>query len=159
MGSGGGNWPNDRLETTYREARAVIESQNGTMADIDNKAMQTVRLNTVLIGLLLAAANVAGPTIFEPYSFGLSIFALAGSVFLGLVTYNESDLFVGPRGEFIERLVADEIEGSWQAGLLVTFAGMISKNSGEIDRSSSLLTGTQGLLMLGIVAAIVSVAI
>lgn len=159
MGSGGGNWPNDRLETTYREARAVVESQNGTMADIDNKAMQTVRFNTVLIGLLLAAANATSPNVFEPYGFGLSIFALTGSVFLGLVTYDESDLFVGPSGDYIEELAADETVDPWHEDLVVAFAGMISKNSREIERNSWLLSATQALLMLGIVAAITSVII
>lgn len=159
MGGGGGNWPNDRVETTYREARSVVEAQNDTMADIDNKAMQTVRFNTVLIGLLLAAINAASPTIFEPNSFGVAIVALTGSVILGLVTYNESDLFVGPRGEYIEELVAGETEDSWYEDLIDAFAGMISENSSEIDRNSWLLTATQGMLMLGIVAAVASIVI
>lgn len=155
----GGNWPNDRLETTYVEARAVVEAQNATMADIDNKAMQTVRFNTVLIGLLLAAANAASPSIFEPVSFGISIVALALPVLLGLITYNESDLFVGPSGEYIEELAADGTEDPWHEDLLETFAGMISSNSTDIDWNSWLLTGTQTLLMIGIVAGIASIAI
>lgn len=153
----GGNWPNDRAETTYLEARAVIEAQNDTMADIDNKAMQTVRFNTILLGLLLAAANASSPAIFEPYSFGLSILGLTASVFIGLVTYNESGLFVGLRGKFVEELASDETENSWHQDLLDTFAGMISENSSDIDRNSWLLTATQGTLMIGIVAAIASV--
>lgn len=159
MGGGDGNWPNDRVETTYREARSVVEAQNDTMADIDSKAMQTVRFNTVLIGLLLAATNAASPSIFEPTSFGVAIVALTGSVILGLVTYNESDLFVGPGGEYIEELVAGETEDPWYEDLVDAFAGMISENSGEIDRNSWLLTATQGMLMLGIVAAVASIVI
>jgi len=159
MASRGGTWPDDRFETTYMEARSVIESQNDTMADIDNKAMQTVRLNTVLIGLLLATANATSPRIFQSYSFGVSIVALTVSVFLGLVTYNESDLFVGPSGEYIEELVAGGTGRPWHEDLLETFAGMISENGSEIDRSSWLLTATQVLLVLGIVAAIASVVI
>lgn len=54
-----GDWQNDRMWTTYREARAVIEPQNDTMSAIDAKAMRTARLNVLLVGLLLTAVQVA----------------------------------------------------------------------------------------------------
>lgn len=157
MATGGDTWPNDRLETTYQEARCVIEAQNATMTDIDNKAMQTVRFNTILIGLLLAAANAASTAIFETVSFGIAIFALTLSVLLGLVTYNESDLFVGPSGEYIEELAGDDTNDPWHEDLLEPFAGMISRNSDDIVWNSWLLTATQACLIIGIIAAIVSV--
>ena len=47
------DWPDERREIAYIEARAVIDAQNTTMTDIDDKAMRTVRLNTVLLGLLV----------------------------------------------------------------------------------------------------------
>lgn len=159
MGEEGGNWPNDRLETTYQEARSVIEAQNATMADIDSKAMQTVRFNTILIGLLLAAANVTTPSLFEPISFGLSIAALVMSVLLGMITYNESDLFVGPSGKYIEELTHGGTTDPWYEDLLETFAGMISKNASDIVWNSWLLTGTQATLIIGIMLGILSVVI
>lgn len=79
-----GNWGSDRLETTYGEARTVIQAQNDTMADVDDNAIQTVRFNTILIGLLLTAANAASPSIFHPPLFGAGIASLVGSIFLGL---------------------------------------------------------------------------
>jgi len=155
----GSSWGGDRLETTYREARAVIQAQNDTMADIDDKAVQTVRFNAVLVGLLLTAANLAGPSLFHPRLFGIGIASLVGSILLGLVTYNESDLFVGPRGSYILTLAHGETDAPWDVDLLESLAGMVSQNSEEIDRNSRHLTVTQASLVLGVVATTLSVAI
>lgn len=155
----GGGWRDARLEITYGEARSVIESQNQTMADIDDKAIQTVRINAILIGLLLTAANVAGQSVFHPTLFGSGIALLAGSILLGLVTFNESDLFVGPRGPYLVALTHGETTDSWDIDLLESLAGMVSRNDDEIDRTSKLLTITQAMLIGGIIAAILAVAI
>lgn len=154
-----GNWGGDRLEPTYGEARTVLQAQNDTMADIDDKAMQTVRFNTVLIGLLLTAANAASPSIFHPPLFGAGIVTLVGSIFLGLVTYIESDLFVGPRGAYVVALTHGETIDSWDVDLLESLAGMVPQNSGELVRNSWLLTGAQVMFMVGIVTSILSVVI
>lgn len=155
----GGSWRDDRHEITYGEARAVIEAQNRTMADVDEKAIQTVRFNTVLVGLLLAAANVSGPSTFHPTFFGLGIASLAGSMFLGLITYDESNLFVGPRGSYIVALTRGEPPEPWDVDLLESLAAMVSTNDGEIERNAKLLTATQATLVVGVVTAVLSVAI
>lgn len=159
MAPGDSDWPNDRVETAYKEARAVIEAQNSTMADIDNKAMRTVRLNAVLIGLLLAAANAVDTFIFEPNLLVLSIVALGLSILFGMFTYNESDLYVGPKGEYIEELADGSMGEIWHQDLLQTFSGMITDNGNEIHWNSLLLTISQAGLAIGLGAAILSVLI
>lgn len=155
----GGSWRENRLEITYGEARAVIEAQNRTMSDIDDKAIQTVRFNTVLVGLLPTAANVAGPSTFHPTLFGAGIGSLAGSMFLGVVTYGESNLFVGPRGSYMVALARGETTEPWDVDLLESLAGLISTNDGEIDLNSKLLMVTQAMLVFGVITAIISVII
>lgn len=159
MPEASGSWRNDRLETSYVEARTVIEAQNATMADIDDKAVQTVRFNAVLVGLLLAAANAAGPSIFHPQLFVGGIVSPTASILFGLVTYNESDLFVGPSGRYIATLVRAETVDSWDVDLVESLAGMVSKNSDEVIRNSRLLTITQALLVSGVVSSVLSVGI
>lgn len=164
MGLGGLDWSPDRVASIYHEARAVIESQNETMADIDEKAMRTVRFNVLVVGVLLTAAEVAGaggrprPASFHPFLLSVAVLTLLLSVVLGVVTYNESDLYVGLDGHYIEVLVRAE-PGDRRADreVLRTFAGMISENAEEIAWNSKLLTLTQASLVLGVLKAVAAV--
>lgn len=165
MGVGGLDWSDDRMESVYLEARAVVEAQNETMSDIDAKAMRTVRFDVLLVGVLLTAAQVAGTSgvaeaeVFQHALLLLAVAALLASVVLGVVTYNESDLYVGLDGRYIEALAGDEPEnGRWDRDVLRTFAGMISENAEQIAWNSWLLPLTQAALVLGVLAGVASVA-
>lgn len=102
-----GDWPGKRQEIAYTEARAVIEAQNATMTDIDDKAMRTVRLNAVLLGLLVTGLQFA-PGLFARTALEVTFAFLIGSTICGVITYNESNLYVGPRGDYVEALAKDE---------------------------------------------------
>lgn len=151
-------WTNDRLEVAYGEARAVIEAQNTTMADIDDKAMRTVRLTAVLIGLLLTAMRADSSIFHEPWFFvSISFFVLAGIV--GITTYDESDLYVGSDGAYLETLANDSaVTPSWDAEMVETYAGMVSENYADLQHNATLLKWTQTTLILGIVTAVLSIA-
>lgn len=154
-----GEWSNRRYQTAYEEGRAVVNAQNETLADIDDKAMRTTRLNAILIGLLIAAVEYA-PNQFHHISLSLAFGALVLSTIFGAVTYNESNLFVGPRGKYIERLANGETDVEpWDEDLAKLFSGLISENHSEIRRNSRLLDVTLGLLIGGIVAAVIAVGI
>lgn len=151
------SWSNERRETVHEEARAVIDAQNGTMSDIDNKAMWTVRLTAILIGLLVTGVQFA-PDAFQQdwLEYALGSFAVSG--FLGIITYNESNLFVGPKGEYVEELARGEYEEEdWDEDLLITFAGMISENYDDIRRNARLLSATLLALGVGILFIILSI--
>lgn len=154
-----GDWPDKRREIAYTEARAVIDAQNATMADIDDKAMRTVRLNAVILGLLVTAFEFAAD-MFNTVALSMAFVLLIISTVCGVITYNESNLYVGPRGEYIEDLARDDFSNPpWEEDLLVTMAGMIAENYDDIRRNSNWLTATQVALVLGIGTAIVAVAI
>lgn len=153
------SWPDKRREIAYAEARSVIDAQNATMTDIDDKAMRTVRLNAVLLGLLVTGIQFA-PEMFDGTVLQASFVLLVGSTVCGVITYNESNLYVGPRGEYIEDLAASDFSNSpWEEDLLQTMAGMIAENYDDIRRNSRLLTATQASLVLGIGSAVVAAAI
>ncbi|AGB32490.1 hypothetical protein Natpe_2684 [Natrinema pellirubrum DSM 15624] len=153
------DWPDKRRETAYTEARAVIDAQNTTMADIDDKAMRTVRLNTILLGLLVTGLQFA-PGMFHMGGLQAAFGFLILSTLCGVITYNESNLYVGPRGEYIEDLAEDDFpDPPWEEDLLETMAGMIAENYDDIRRNSGLLTATQATLVLGIIGAVTAVAI
>lgn len=90
----------------------------------------------------------------------LSVGSLVISTILGIVTYNESDLYVGPQGSYVELLAhGAPTDARWDQHLLKTFGGMISENADDIDWNSALLTATQGAIILGIVSGVLSVLI
>lgn len=153
------DWPDKRREIAYTEARAVINAQNTTMSDIDDKAMRTVRLNAVLLGLLVTGLQFA-PDMFHITALQGAFVSLIVSTVCGVITYNESNLYVGPRGEYIEDLARDDFPvPPWEEDLLETMAGMIAENYDDVRRNSKWLTATQVTLVIGIVAAVVAVAI
>lgn len=153
------DWPDKRREIAYTEARAVIEAQNATMADIDDKAMKTVRLNAILLGLLVTGLQFA-PDAFHATALRTAFALLIISTVCGIITYNESNLFVGPQGEYIEELAADAFpDPPWEADLLETMAGMVAENFDDVRHNSHWLTATQVGLILGVIAAVIAVAI
>lgn len=152
-------WSSERRETVYEEARSVLDSQNDTISDIDNKTIWTVRLTAVLIGILVTGVQLA-PDAFDQKWLEFAIGSFAVAVLLGIITYNESNLYVGPKGTYVEELTLGNHEKEeWDEDLLLTFAGMISENYEEIRKDAVLLTATQMLLMVGIVLVIVSVVV
>lgn len=153
------DWPDERRENAYIEARAVIEAQNSTMTDIDDKAMRTVRLNALLIGLLVTGLRFASD-MFHTTAVEASFLLLIVSTVCGVITYSESNLFLGPSGAYIETLSREEFpDPPWEEHLLETMAGMVAENYDDIRRNSRWLTATQASLVLGIISAVVAVAI
>lgn len=153
-----GKWTNDRRETAYSVARAVVEAQNETLGDIDEKAVKTVRLNAVLVGLLIGAVEYA-PGIFQNPALYAAFGALVGSTLVGIATYDESDLYLGPRGGYIEDLVIDETDKEWDTDLLLVYSGIICENYEDVKRNGRYLRISLLFLGVAVVSAVLSVLI
>jgi len=153
------DWPDKRREIAYTEARAVIDAQNATMGDIDDKAMRTVRLNAILLGLLVTGIQFA-PELFATMVLQVAFVFLILSTVCGIITYNESDLYVGAGGDYLESLGAETFdEQPWYEHLTRTLGGMIAENHSEIRRNEKWLTAMQITLIVGIGSAVAAVAI
>lgn len=144
-------WSDMRLEVGYSEARTVIDSQRDVLSDIDEKAIRTVRLNALIMGVVVGAAQLAGATIFHfPILTGGTI-CLFLSLGAGLITYSESDLYLGANRAYIERLIANEFDdASWETDLLIRMGDWMEANQRVIQWNGRLLFVTQTLLFLGI---------
>jgi len=141
----------ERREVTYQEARSVLEAQQETISDVDTKAIRTVRITVVLIGVLLSAWKIDSG-LFEFKVAVLGGLALVGSLIAGTFTYSESDLYLGPSKEYIEQLTdGDFDDDSWREDLLYSFGVWIAENGEEIRFNSRLLLATQVLLVVGVV--------
>lgn len=153
-----GDWPEDHHGVAYAEARAVIEAQNATMIDIDDKAMRTVRLNAVLLGLLVTGLQFS-PGMFQETTLTGAFLLLIGSTICGVVTYNESDLYVGPGGDYIAAMATNGDDSAvWAVNTLRALSAMIEENRRALQRNAMWLTVTQGVLVLGVVSAVLAVA-
>lgn len=142
----------ERREVTYREARAVLESQRETLADMDTKAVRTVRITVIFLGVLLSAWRIE-TALFDPLFAGMGGVALVGSLAAGTFTYNELDLYLGPNRTYVERLADGQYDGDdWERDLLCNFGGWIAESAAEIRFNSRLLSVTQTLFVVGVVA-------
>jgi hypothetical protein len=151
-------WSSKRHEVVYRELRSVLESQQSTMTDIDNKAMRTVRITAVLVGVVVPAAGLAAVT-FQPILAFLGIVALVLSTVTGAFTYGESDLILGPNSEYAVSLAMGEsADVDWELDLLVELASWTEQNASDIEYNGRLLFYTQALFVVGIVLLTAAVA-
>lgn len=154
----GGEEETKRRETAQDEARAVIAAQNDTLSDIDDKALRTVRLNAVLVGLLIAAVEYAPETFHELTLYG-AFGALLLSTLAGMLTYDESNLYLGPDGEYLENLSTGDVDDPWEEDLTEVYAGMVSENYDDLRWNALLLSVTLALLAAAIIVVVVSIII
>ena len=149
-GAEGPTWSSKRLEVAYQEARAVLEAQQATAADIDQKTMRTVRLTAIIVGLVLSVAQL-GAVDFDPLAATIAVGVLIVSLIVGVLNYSASDPIAGPNPQYLSRLVANDFsETSWETHLLSEAGGWISDNETEIARSGDVLLVQRVLLVLGI---------
>ena len=140
----------ERREVTYEEARAVLEAQRETIVDVDEKAIWTVRITVLLIGVLISVWRIE-PELFDPLFATLAAIVLVGSLAAGTFTYSESDLYLGPSKEYIHQLADGDFDGDdWERDLLYSFGEWISGNDQEIQISSQFLFVAQTALLCGI---------
>lgn len=153
-------WQTTRKETVYTESRHVLDSQREMLSDIDEKAMRTVRLTAVLIGVFVTTARVTGTSIFDPLWAMVGVGLLFFAIVLGTATYNESDgIALGPSRTYVEQLTRGRIVGqNWDEDYLMTSGYWIGKNYDILKRNSHLLTGTQICFILGLAAMVLAVA-
>lgn len=151
-------WADARLETTYENARAVLEAQRETAADIDEKAMRTVRITAILLGVLASAWTI-GNLAFHPGLAAASIVFLLAALCSGVLTYSETDLFLGPNRAYIEQLTENNFDDAeWSEDLLRSYAEWIAANRADVSADARLLFRTQLLLIGGIVSLVLAVA-
>jgi len=143
-------WSSKRLDIAYQETRAVLEAQQATASDIDQKTMRTVRLIAIIVGLVLSVAQL-GAVDFDPLAATIAVGILIVSLIVGVLNYSASDPIAGPNPQYLGRLVANDFsETSWETHLLTEAGGWISDNEAEIARNGDVLLVQRVLLVLGI---------
>ena len=152
-------WSSKRMEVTYDEARAVLESQQDILSDIDDKALKNVRITTIILGVFVSAAQLTDITFSRSWAIvaGAAILISLGA---GILTYNETDPYLGPNEDYIDQLRENDFDDTdWEDDLTETLGGFINENAGDIRRNGQFLSVAQAALFVGVASATVAVVI
>ncbi|EMA40776.1 hypothetical protein [Halococcus hamelinensis] len=159
-GSPESGWSSKRRQIAYQETRAALGAQQAALTQIDNKAIENVRITTILLGVFVSAARLSDFT-FEPVTRIIGGFALTASLGAGIFTYNETDPYLGLNQEYIDELIADEFARSdtWEKDLPEFLAGFVDENADDIEFNGASLTVAQASLFIGVVFVALSAVI
>ncbi len=161
------NEATDTLTLTREEMRTTFQYQVERLQEIDSKAVEILKANLLLIGILVTAGSILIQTEFEAAAFfnpftttgGLLLFvstALAG------VTYTASNLRGGLDTDAVERAVADhehESDEAFERRLLRSYGRWIEYNAQVTAVNDILITATVLLVVVSFAYVIAGVAV
>lgn len=139
----------DPLAISREEARATLDHQIETLADIDTKASKILRLNVALLSILLMGTSVLA----KSSSYGVAEFLtplslvgvgslLVSTAFAGL-TYTSSDLQGGLGPDDLRTVLDGEYDSErLREELVESYADWIEFNDGTNVRNEPLVTLT-----------------
>lgn len=142
-------------DLTLSEARESLNRQLDAQSDIDDKAARTLRINTLLLGIVFSGVSFLldasivreGGRIFNEFTV-TGLVLLLGSTAFAALTYSASDTVVGISREDVETLIdGGYSEIANKEGLAVSFGEWIEFNSETIDIDAFYFTTTTTLLM------------
>lgn len=159
-------WSSKKNETIRDEARMVLDAQREIILDIDDKAMRTVRILLLVLGLTVSVIQFTNVS-FHPVIGGIAITSWLLSILFALITYGMSNVYLGLNRQYLNYLrihnPREEIINmngpnvpKWESDLIFEYGGWIEENAEDIKRNSALLQWTQGFLFIGLVAAVVA---
>lgn len=143
----------ETLRTSQVEARSVLDQQLSTLSDIDAKAMRTVRIALLLLGIVLSATAFPDETVFVTWLTIPGLVSISVSILFGLLTYTSPDPTVGPSTDYFEDVrVEPYSEAEWRTLLLSGYIEWI----GDVEElnSSNARTLILSQISLGIGVAL-----
>lgn len=153
------NWPNTKtesLERTLDRAESVVDGQLSTLADVDDKAIRTVRLAVVLLGVVVSITGVAPEAVPVNTWTKSGVALLVGSVAAGIFTYSTSPPDFGPGPKYVHsNIAAGDANDDVYLELLHGYDDAIAHNRDAITDSARYLFVVQTLLVGGILVGLV----
>lgn len=142
----------EALRFICEESRNVIDHQINDLNDIDDKALRTVRITMVVVGFVVAAAQIENAEpIFNPVTTLGSIFLLL-SIISGVVTYSASNLDLGPGPSYLSDVIQQaNSERKERIEATQSYAYWMYKNEDVVRKNGWYLIITQFLLVVGMV--------
>ncbi|MEF8807496.1 hypothetical protein [Natronomonas sp.] len=162
-----GTEPVDALALTREETRRTFEQQVQRLQEIDAKAIEILKANLLLIGILVTAGSILVQTEFDVAAFynvftGFGALLLFVSTAIAGVTYNASNLRGGLDTNDIERALerhdADSDE-EFEARLLRSYGRWIEHNARVTAVNDILVTLTVLLVVDALAYVVVGAAV
>lgn len=152
-----------RSRLARKEARETITEQTATLTDIDEKAVQIFRINTVIASILVTGVSIAVSSESADYESLITgyttvgAFCLFGSILLAAITYTATSSRIGINAETIgdSILNQDYDYDLVEEQIALEYGEMIQKNYEKNTSNALLFT----LTLLSTVAAICYFAI
>jgi len=151
------------LALAREETRTTFEYQVARIQEIDSKAVEILKANLLLIGIVVTAATVLVQTPFDAAVF-FNLFTAVGAALLFVstalagVTYTASNLRGGLDTEAIERAIAAE-DDAFEARLLRSYGRWIEYNAQVIAVNDILVTATVLLVVVSFAYVVAGIAV
>lgn len=149
-GPAGPGWVSNRERIAYEEGRTVLAAQRTDLGDIDDKALRTVRITALFLGVGATGARVIGTSNLNGPLAAVSLSSFLVSLLFGVTVYNESDEVVGPTAEYLGRMRRNDAAARWELDLLVQFEGWIDGNRTVVAFNGYLLAACQTFFVVGV---------
>lgn len=145
----------ESLERTLDRAESVLENQLALLSDTDDKAVQTVRIEMVLVGVIVSIAQITAKPIPVNIWMRLGGVLVIGSIIAGVFTYSSSSPDFGPDPNYVySNFESGDTNEDVYLELLQGYDEAISYNSDVVNDSAKHLFVTQGLLIAGIIVGV-----
>ena len=149
-GSDGPNWSTKNRQVTYEQGNRVLEAQKDDINDIDDKALRTVRITALIIGVAVTGLQAAKTLTVNDTTAAIGLGSLFLSLTFGVLTYSESAEIVGPTADYLNRMRDGRRGTDWEMDLLIQLPGWISRNQEKVERNARLFTFCQLTLLIGV---------
>jgi membrane protein implicated in regulation of membrane protease activity len=155
------------LSLTREEMQATFEYQVGRLQEIDNKAVEILKANLLLIGILVTAGSILVQTEFRTEAF-LNVFTITGGLLLFVstalagVTYTASNLRGGLNADAVERTIRGHERGDregFEKQLLRSYGRWIEYNAKVTAVNDILVTATVLLVIVSFAYVVVGVIV
>lgn len=140
------------LRITRKEAREVLDTQLATITDIDEKAMRTVRIALLLVGIALSASAFPNAVMLVNWVTISAVFSLVLSILCGIVTYGASNPAVGVSRRYLtEAREVPYTEAEWLTLVIAGYDEWIADAEQLTTSNVRTLTASQLFLGCGLV--------
>lgn len=156
----------EALRVTREESRVVLDHQVALLNEIDDRAVRTVRLAGVTLGIVVSVLGLAGPSLLSGAGttvlllVSLGVCSLLVCVLVGIGTYSTSGASFGIDESFRREILAGTYaEREWLRELLAAYNGWSDEMQQVIERDGMYLLVTQLLLLAGIAFLATAIAL
>lgn len=157
----------DALSLAREETRTTFEYQVQRLEEIDNKAIEILKANLLLIGIVVTAGSILVQTDFRTDPF-VNVFTGFGAVLLFVstalagVTYNASNLRGGLDADDVEAAIARraaDADEAFERRLLRSYGRWIEYNAQVTAVNDLLVTATVLLVVTSFAYVVAGVAV